>query len=1427
MDFTQRGIWRLTEKGWKEKPEPTDLQNLVQEVVEQSRKGRQKTLSKIAGKRPRNRQTRKRPSKLKEELMTNSISLYRLDDPILHQEYVKALFDALKTFLLQKGQGHCQRLDFLPRPVMEGLGESLSEDQDLKNQKIVCRVVTDKSKALEPWEVSGSGAVKLREDSTYGVIKVFCALFPSGLRLAEEDSLNVATFKTDDDESFDAVNCLERHLNGKVNLLPSQEADILKTILNHVDIRRRPVQDRMRFVLAVLGQKVQSQQPVTWETAGAYLYEMGLVPDFGLNQDVHTVQLARNSLCIGILTEGEKSLGQNLQRLIVEAELADEERHKELMAYLADKYVLRTKTWLPPICHEERIRSELSFDEWKFAQPISGVRIELKTLQDPKKPAKVASGLTLKGGELTNDGKKPIRISWKVNPPQAPDLGRYLVTVVRQTQDQGDIDVIPPQYVSAKRKSFSVPISDNNLDDDEKCVATIRIQCLSKSGMPIQDANDESEQFWIEKGEDIEDQPTERGQRIRHLDELPFNVMYQTGKEYGIRSRGWDLKRDYVYAVRLTNNRRGDLVLNPVLRDLERKVLENPNTLGIYEANLVNQRSAKADDFKPIGLSSAVNQLANAFYQVREKFFISVRDKADGRGVIEVVDLHELEGEVIEYVQKYLELMEALKGRIESAQGMSAINTVLHDYSLLARIDTMFMQVGPGESPMKILLLAPTHPLRVLWLFQYQTLVRGWINRMNGLNPNEIKQRIEEDVLDKLTSLNIPSAISPNKAEAYVNTDNFGLFWGFYPNAESSDLRTAVNAAMQVLGAGTANGVISTVTPRQIADKMERYLCHHPYVQALKLNVVNPGDGGLILEAVKLLLVKDVYKGLNFDIKFFAPRGTRHQLIGNALDEFILQKASEDWTFGRTLSETEELLLSPNENPLFPKLIYAKHAIEELLDDREGRFESHLTFVIDFFGTTVSTREHTGSRGSSFLNNLLAEYVTDYNAGATTATWSRMIAPSLCADLASDGNTARLFQGQDVAAHLAACFFDWSNSLNRYVTVQLELTDERGKNHLRMLDKVHQVSDWVFTIDRNFGIEFYDDPIKGPGAGNSGYLIDYSPEFLDAVAHRLIISTFHQQEIESILRGGFIDLLVDDPDSVGEVIDTAKVAYVLQMLKSVSGKLALKLINNPNQAQEVIGLALTRLSLEREGRLSGRVLIPVDSHIELFYQTPKELENSELSLKRTDLMLVKLNNRRIEVDLIEVKNRKASSPAQIFQLQEEIRDKNKNTEQHFRHHYLGGGSFRFDATIKNKEWANILLFYFERACRYGLFSMDLTDQQQKDLIVGFLNGVEAAAAGSCDVQFRHEGYIFNGASWGEIDVKEVHGNTIKIFGRRAISSLLDVPIEEDNGFDEPDEPSGGKKSPLHLYLSLNPRQELRKNSLRSHQKSKNRRQVKL
>jgi DNA phosphorothioation-dependent restriction protein DptH len=217
------------------------------------------------------------------------------------------------------------------------------------------------------------------------------------------------------------------------------------------------------------------------------------------------------------------------------------------------------------------------------------------------------------------------------------------------------------------------------------------------------------------------------------------------------------------------------------------------------------------------------------------------------------------------------------------------------------------------------------------------------------------------------------------------------------------------------------------------------------------------------------------------------------------------------------------------------------------------------------------TRHTQPPPGGFCLHNLLAEYRADFDVKGDSATWSRKVVPNQNSELFNGDTCAQmLFQSGDSLTRLAACFYDWGNSLDRVPAIQLELceTDKHLINH------IHERSDWVFTIDRNCGIEYFDNPRAGGGAVRS-YLIDYTPEFLDGVGHRLIISTFWLSEIEGIISDGLRKMGIPGTGF--------QATQVLDVLKSISGRLALKVINNPKDAHEIIGLALTRLLVRMAG----------------------------------------------------------------------------------------------------------------------------------------------------------------------------------------------------------------------------------------------------
>src|SRR5271166_961943 len=72
-----------------------------------------------------------------------------------------------------------------------------------------------------------------------------------------------------------------------------------------------------------------------------------------------------------------------------------------------------------------------------------------------------------------------------------------------------------------------------------------------------------------------------------------------------------------------------------------------------------------------------------------------------------------------------------------------------------------------------------------------------------------------------------------------------------------------------------------------------------------------------------------------------------------------------------------------------------------------------------------------------------------------------------------------------------------------------------GPDDRALLHQVHEVSDWVFTLDRNLGIEYFD---HGPRRTRPDYLIDHSPEMLAGSGHRLVITSRSVAELEALLR---------------------------------------------------------------------------------------------------------------------------------------------------------------------------------------------------------------------------------------------------------------------------------------------------------------------
>lgn len=322
-----------------------------------------------------------------------------------------------------------------------------------------------------------------------------------------------------------------------------------------------------------------------------------------------------------------------------------------------------------------------------------------------------------------------------------------------------------------------------------------------------------------------------------------------------------------------------------------------------------------------------------------------------------------------------------------------------------------------------------------------------------------------------------------------------------------------------------------------------------------------------------------------------------------------------------------------------------------------------------------------------------------------------------------------------------------------------------------MIYEVHQISDWVFTIDRNMGIEFFD---HGGRKNRPDYLIDYVPGASSHSTHNLIISSRSNDELYAMLKPVLLEhgLSADGDQSV----------QILANLRSLSGQLALKLISASTQQAEALGLALARLYLEYQGALINQIIVPMDAHTDL-YRTSGEADdiNDAISLQRTDLALfdLDLTSRTITCNLIEVKcYSQVGDFAAFNQLKERISSQINQSERILQRHFDPAlkKPDRPDRLLKSRELAQILRFYLERSLRYGIF--DVTAAQEAR---GLLESIEQGYS----LQFRRCALIFDFEKNGAESPDNEVGIEFHRIGKYLIHALLEncrkpvsVEIEE-------------------------------------------------
>ena len=264
------------------------------------------------------------------------------------------------------------------------------------------------------------------------------------------------------------------------------------------------------------------------------------------------------------------------------------------------------------------------------------------------------------------------------------------------------------------------------------------------------------------------------------------------------------------------------------------------------------------------------------------------------------------------------------------------------------------------------------------------------------------------------------------------------------------------------------------------------------------------------------------------------------------------------------------------------------------------------------------------------------------------------------------------------------------------------LRTEISPDKARSLQRLHESSDWVVTLDRNAGMEYFDSPQEGRDVYDA-YVIDCVPERDDLGCLRLVISTANLDEIRT--------LLDDALDRTGLGHSRRNAEFLLEHIKALSGRLAIRLTGQHAPSSELLALAVARAHCRRAAEsgacwmpLDEGFFVPVDDVRGLLpLAAGKSADAPERPAARPDLVYVSKGSRgALCFRFAEVKYRRHLRTARAPDTLTGIREQVESLRTGWEDRYDAGETPRVFRAVRRAKLARVLRFYADKARRHGM-----------------------------------------------------------------------------------------------------------------------------
>lgn len=1223
--------------------------------------------------------------------------------PLAEDTITSALEDHLENrlnaVLAQREAGHCMRVADLDPGLARRLVGRLRASRPDANVVVLAE---EEGGPTVPGVVTATKLVELRNPNADGSLRPPLLVFvPNSVHTSAEDSYGVATF-----EVVSVGGAYQAIRENAFNRLPADLQRSLRIVASVLETERWVWADDHSWVRYLLTIHQNGPSP---EVAGASLYELALIPDRELyagskspdsrvRQNIHTVR----SLTYDDRPERARVLA---------LPLTDPEYKARLAARLTEVGLENPTRWTRQIV-TDRALWPFTFDRWPFeqsTQPTDKVCVEIVGLDLPTMEEGMAEGREdLTGQQVLTIGKQGLTkfgVSFRVDPAPARVQGLSYFRASVHAQDGTPVGLTRRVKVW-RTDRHDTRVTFNQLakvewdegwyfvrilaftEDDEAISLIDRDDNVVDWGGAFQTEGgkrpNDSDLFYVLPGEEADVQPPQRSvpQRpslFHALIELQAAAITagRSPDDVRVHALHWsERKRGGTAAAELRFGRDGS-VLVPVpeiFRHLQREAVNNSDLPASWHVDVRNGTTG-TPTLSPIRLppdSDGWHRLVEA----RHEFLAALGES----GVIEVAPLSELRPLALDYAEAYTRVVRAVAAD-DTPQGRRQLTALLS-------LDTTSLSVSERRGVHRsAILVGPTHPLRALWLVSWAALSEDWIARAANGSPEHVALA-RRTLLQRLTATGHPLTLPAPDGTLYVAAQDLHPFWSLYASPVEQDPRGLAGSVARAFGlpnAETGMGVDGAF----LATRIRHYLRQRPYVRTLAINAFNPGRATTIVAALVDLQRESTYSDLRYDIRLFGPDPTA-PAFGDAFNDLLDPG-------GRTTSEAADAFSSYGGDHRTPKVAVARVPTNQFHEAPE-RYEANLTFLFDAFPPAPVTSASPPDAEEAPVHGLLAASRTKFVDTGDIVSWTRVVEAGSPTPIPNHPGLAESLMGCARAVAEAAATLAPGNadvpSLRPALVLDLSPTDRA------LINRVHNVSDWVVTLDRTLGVEFFD---HGGFKNRPDFLIDHTLASETAGGRHVIVTSRSNTEA--------LEVIAKALSERGFTTQPPASKAVFNALRALSPQLALKLVANPTQRLEALGLALAKMFLDRKGATAEQITVPLDAHLEIYDEVGEAAQARGVapSLRRTDLALFDLRpaNRLITCNLVEVKAYSRIGDLGAYAaLREDVAKQLYQSENALQLHFDPSRSVpdRPDRAFKAHHLRVLLRYYLSRAVRFNALS---------------------------------------------------------------------------------------------------------------------------